>query len=162
MSTNCCYVEMLYMSPQLTIGGACSSWQLVKWQAQVHRGQWEWKEDMRRQGRGLWVTQHKGVNHSSLQGRGYWLTGVWIRHSRGNGWNLSHEKTLHMCILDRSVCWWAHTLVKSKVTHAHTHKYAHQKGNFLLGDLGVLHQFSKMNMCGFWLWATLYCLFNCM
>lgn len=50
-STDCCYVEMLYTIPQLTLGGEDPNWQQVKWQAQDRSGQWEEEGDVRGQGR---------------------------------------------------------------------------------------------------------------
>ncbi len=101
-------LEMLYMGPQLTTGRACPIWLQVKWQAQVHRGQWEWEKDMRRQGRGF-----KGSESCLFAGPGDWLTGVWIGHSRGKGWNLSHDwkDTWHVCtwqecaLMSPHSCW---------------------------------------------------------
>ncbi len=51
-------------------------------------------------------------------GLGEWLTGVWIRHSRGNGWNLSHG---WKCVYLTGVCVDEPTHSLSQKSHMHKH-----------------------------------------
>lgn len=138
MSTYCCYVEIQDTVPQLTTGKSCPSWRRVRWRALIHRGQWEWERDRGSiEEAGERTLSHAAQRTESRRCWAGWLTGVWIHHSRGNGWNSKPWLESHStCVYLTRVCADEPTHPRSQSrTHTHTHTWTRtsRKGRFLVG-----------------------------
>lgn len=88
MSANCCYVAMLYTIPRLWR----SSSKLAEGQMANPSPQRTVGVRGGHEGAGKRALSHAAQQSESRLSAvpGDRLTSVWIRHSRGNGWNLSH------------------------------------------------------------------------